>query len=140
MTSLDLLPFHPDHLRAFDPAERNGRAKQAAIAALAHRQLSAFTARTDDGVVLGCGGLVPLYAHRLYAWTSVSRAAPAMPLVRLIREYLDLQDALRIETVVDVDDGLCHKWVQLLGFKPEGPPLRYYNSDKTDAQMYVRCR
>lgn len=137
MTSPDFIDFKLEHLWQFEPSERNGRAKQQQFGHLLAQHSAAFTAVDADGVI-GCGGLLPIYPHRALAWTSVSRRASAIFFVRFLREYLDRQTIRRIETVVDVDDKLCHKWVALLGFVPEGPPLQYYNADGSAAQMYVR--
>ena len=137
MTSPDFIDFKLEHLWQFEPSERNGRAKQHQFGHLLAQHSAAFTAVDADGVV-GCGGLLPIYPHRALAWTSVSRRASAIFFVRFLREYLDRQTIRRVETVVDVDDKLCHKWVALLGFVPEGPPLQYYNADGSAAQMYVR--
>ena len=137
MTSLDFIDFKLEHLWQFEPAERNGRAKQQQFGHLLAQHSAAFTAVDAEGVV-GCGGLVPIYPHRALAWTSVSSRASAIYLVRFLKEYLDQQTIARIETVVDEEDKLCHKWVQLLGFAPEGPPMRHYNADGSAAQVYVR--
>ena len=137
MTSLDFIDFKLEHLWQFDPAERNGRAKQQQFGHLLAQHSAAFTA-VDAGGVVGCGGLVPIYPHRALAWTSVSSRASAIYLVRFLKGYLDQQTIARIETVVDEEDKLCHKWVQLLGFAPEGPPMRHYNADGSAAQVYVR--
>lgn len=139
MTSPDFIEFKLEHLWQFEPSERNGRAKQQQFGHLLAQHSAAFTAVDAEGVI-GCGGLLPIYPHRALAWTSVSRRASAIFFVRFLREYLDRQTVRRVETVVDVDDKLCHKWVTLLGFVPEGPPLQYYNADGSDAQMYVRYR
>jgi len=137
MTSPDFIEFKLEHLWQFEPSERNGRAKQHQFGHLLAQHSAAFTAVDAEGVI-GCGGLLPIYPHRALDWTSVSRRANAIFFVRFLREYLDRQNIRRIETVVDVDDKLCHKWVALLGFVPEGPPLQYYNADGSAAQMYVR--
>jgi len=139
MTSPDFIEFKLEHLWQFEPSERNGRAKQQQFGHLLAQHSAAFTAVDAEGVI-GCGGLLPIYPHRALAWTSVSRRASAIFFVRFLREYLDRQTIRRIETVVDVDDKLCHKWVALLGFVPEGSPLQYYNADGSAAQMYVRYR
>lgn len=139
MTSPDFIDFKLEHLWAFEPAERNGRAKQQQFGHLLAQHSAAFTAVDAEGVI-GCGGLVPVYPHRALAWTSVSRRASAVFFVRFLREYLDQQAIARIETVVDAEDDLCHKWVRLLGFSPEGPPMRHYNADGSAAQIYVRYR
>lgn len=134
---IEFVPFKVEHLWEFEPAERNGREKQEALAQTAEGHQFAFTALRGSEV-LGCGGLYPIHENRLIAWTSVSKKAPAATAVRLLRKYLDGQDAKRIETTVDIDDNLCHKWVRVLGFEPEGPPMKYFNRDGTAAQLYVR--
>jgi hypothetical protein len=139
MTFPEFIDFRLEHLDQFEPAERNGRAKQKQFGPLVAAHSSAFTAIDSDGV-LGCGGLVPIYPHRALAWTSVSHRASAPFFVRFLIDYLDRQAIKRIETTVDTDDRLCHKWVRLLGFEPEGPPMKFFNADGSSAQMYVRYR
>lgn len=135
---IDIRPFKVEDLREFEPAERNGRAKQEAMAPMLEQAACSFTAYDDFGVI-GCGGLIPIHEDRLLAWTSVSNNPRSIiHAVRLLREYLGKQTARRIETVVDVDDEVCHKWVKALGFSPEGPPMLYFNRDGSAAQLYVR--
>ena len=95
MTSLDFIDFKLEHLWQFDPAERNGRAKQQQFGHLLAQHSAAFNA-VDAGGVVGCGGLVPIYPHRALAWTSVSSRASAIYLVRFLKEYLDQQTIARI--------------------------------------------
>lgn len=133
---MELVDFHPDHLDHLDPLERNGRDKLAQFRQYAERY-SAFTLLTDGGPV-ACGGLVPVHGHRAVAWSILTPSTPVVAAARLAQRYLDLQDMFRIETVVDCEDEASQKWLHLIGFERETPPLVGYSADGSSAFMYVR--
>ncbi|MGB0972635.1 MAG: hypothetical protein ACPGVG_17010 [Mycobacterium sp.] len=133
---MDLVDFHPDHLRGLDPLERNGVAKLQGIARTTEGQ-SAFTL-LHAGRPTACGGLIPIHQGRAFAWSVITLDTPLVPAARLARRYLDLQDMLRIETVVDCEDEPSQRWLKFIGFERETPPLVGYNADGGSAFMYVR--
>jgi len=131
------IPFHPDHFREFEPAERNGREKQARVASWIGEIGASFTG-LYEGRIVGCGGIIPVHEYRAVCWTSVSAEVPVARALRVLRAYLDLQTIPRLETPVDEDDAPCHRWVRALGFRPEGPVQPFFNADGSSAQVYVR--
>jgi len=136
---MELIDFDPAHLKELVLLERNAEAKfegMGEILAL----YGGFTMRIS-GQPVACGGLIRVYPHRLIAWSAITDKMPVLPAVRLARKFLDKQDALRIETVVDCEDPTSQRWVEALGFRREtDTPLRAWNHDGSDAYMYVRLK
>lgn len=132
---MDLVDFRPEHLDHLDPLERNGADKLAQFRQYAEHY-SAFTLVGREPVA--CGGLVPIHAGRALAWSILTPGTPIVVAARLARRYLDLQDMFRIETVVDCEDEASQKWLRLIGFERETPPLAGYNADGSSAFVYVR--
>lgn len=135
---MELVDFHPDHLDHLDPLERNGRDKFRGMGDTLKAHAS-FTL-VHEGHPVACGGLIPVFSHRLVAWSAITEDMPVIPAVRLARDYLDKQTATRIETVVDCEDLRSQKWVEALGFERETGQLAEYNHDRSCAYMYARIR
>lgn len=133
-----LQDFDVSHLDGLQALERNWRQKVSNVVALAQHGYAASMVVNDH--VVACGGLVPVHADRLIAWSLVTADMPLVAGVRLFRAFLDEQDALRIETTVDCEDGRSQRWLRMLGFVRETPPLRGFNRDGSAAYLYVRLR
>ena len=135
---MELVDFDPAHLEELVLLERNAAAKFEGMGEVLAQHAS-FTMKYD-GRPVACGGLIYVYPHRLLAWSAITDMMPVLPAVRLARKFLDKQDALRIETVVDCEDPVSQRWVEMLGFRRETARLRAWNHDGSDAYMYVRFR
>jgi len=134
-----LVEFDSAHLNDVDPLERNGRAKLEEFRKYA-AQFSGFSLLDGDKAV-GCGGLIPIHQHRAMSWSILSDSAPKVSSARLVREFLDLQDIFRIETVVDCADEVSQRWLRFLGFERETPPLEGYSATGAAVYYYARfCR
>lgn len=92
----------------------------------------------EDDIPVAAGGLIYVHDYRALAWAFVAPTAPALPLLRLARNHLDGQGFARIDAMVAEGYEQGHRWVRLMGFHAEGPPMRYYLPNGGTAQMYVR--
>lgn len=95
----------------------------------------------EDGVVLGCGGLVECWENRAQAWTLISE-----PLLerfrtahRMVRAKLAEAPWRRIEMDVDTEHKAAIAWAEHLGFVAEGV-RRKYTVDGRDMILFARVR
>lgn len=92
-----------------------------------------------DGLPICCGGLVPIWPGRAYAWSVLDReAGPHMRrLTTAIRSLLDGTPWRRIEMAVDAEFEAGLRWARLLGFVPECLARSYLPTGR-DAWVFVR--
>lgn len=95
----------------------------------------------DDGLVIGCGGIIPFWQGRGEAWTLLSNAAgPRMLTVtRIVRRVLNGVDFDRVQMTTDVGFPEAERWAQMLGFEYEGT-MRSYFPDGRSAKLWARVR
>jgi len=139
---LRIVPFRAAHLGAIQP-----QPAQAFVApylgAAAGRALEgpglAFTG-IAGGTVVGAAGLVPVWPGRAIAWAVLSAMPPALFLAttRAVDRFLADQRIGRIEAYVKSDFAAGHRWARLLGFAREGGPLRRFDPDGHDYDIYAR--
>jgi hypothetical protein len=137
-------PFRPEHLETLilQPQQERARAFLANPdygKALANGL--AYAAIDDDGTVLCCAGLLPMWEGRAEAWAlmggNLKRHFLAIHHAAL--RFLSVAEFRRIEAVVDAQFCTGHKWLERLGFKPEG--LREaYTPDGRDCIGYAKVR
>jgi len=97
----------------------------------------------DDGVVLGCAGIIPLWPGRALAWSYISVHATGSKFVavhRAVQNRLDNCYIKRIEMTVDCDFEAGHRWAELLGFAMEAPRMEAYRPDGGACALYARVR
>jgi hypothetical protein len=107
---------------------------------LALEQLSlAFTGIIGDEVV-GCGGLAKQWEGRYIAWAFLAADLKQyfVPIHRAMKSMLDMQNHRRVEAYADVNFAEANRWLELLGFIKEGPPMKSFLPDGQDANMWVR--
>jgi RimJ/RimL family protein N-acetyltransferase len=99
-----------------------------------------FTA-INNGRVLGCAGLVKQWENRAIAWALLSGnvGKDFIKVHRAVARFLDLCEFRRVEAFVDVNFVQGHRWIEMLGFSPEGY-MRQFNPDGGDAMMYARLK
>lgn len=99
---------------------------------------TSFTALDGDRV-LCCAGIIPIWEGRAEAW--------ALMAADLRREFIYIHHAAkrflnscgfrRVEAAVDSQFCAAVEWIEMLGFKYEGP-LRGYTPDGRDCIRYAR--
>jgi hypothetical protein len=101
----------------------------------------AFTAMQDNGVPLGCAGVVHMWQGRGMAWAYLSKYAAEEKFIlvhRAVRRFLSACYLQRIEMTVDCDFEPGHRWAKMLGFKMEAERMRAYRPDGGDCALYAR--
>jgi RimJ/RimL family protein N-acetyltransferase len=101
----------------------------------------AWTAISDDGAVLCCGGIIPIWDNRAEAWSLIAGSAGRsfVGIVRAMRQKLENHPARRIEITVDSDFEQGHRMACVLGFEFEGT-MRGYLPSGRDCDLYARVR
>lgn len=92
-----------------------------------------------NGLPICCGGLIPIWAGRAYAWALLDiDAGPHMlALTRGIRSLFDATEWRRIEMAVDSEFEAGARWARLLGFHLEHRASKYLPNGN-DADIFVR--
>lgn len=95
----------------------------------------------DDGEVLACGGLVPVWNGRFNAWLIVSKNAGRRmtTFYRSIESIMGDLEYRRIEAFVDVGFDAGIRLVKMLGFELESYK-RAYRPDGADMLEFVRIK
>jgi len=138
-SALIVTPLIPAHIRSIVP--------QLAQRGKINRDLSTYatpgaswTVWADTEIIF-CGGILPLWPGRGYAWSILTERAGLhfIGLHRVVRHYLNESSLKRIEATVDADFLAGHRWIRALGFEFEGV-LRAYNPNGSDSVLYARIR
>jgi hypothetical protein len=94
----------------------------------------------DNGVVVGCAGIIEIWPGRATAWALLSPDLnrKMIKVHRSVERFLGMCGVRRIETSVDAgfEDG--HRWIEMLGFKLEAPVMSAYRPDGGDCSLYAR--
>lgn len=140
---MGIVPFEPAHLRTLvlqDAQAWMAPMLQQDYGESLKRGGPAFTA-VDDGVVIGCAGVVRMWENRAHAWALLGRDSGRhfVAIYRGIRRFLDMHDARRIEATVDARFDAGHRLMAMLGFEREGL-MRAYLPDGRDVVLYGRVR
>ena len=92
--------------------------------------------------VLGCGGVVPYWAGRAEAWVVFGQNAKhkMVQLRRCVIRFFDMCEHSRIESVIDLNSPVAHRWIKSLGFTVEAPLMKNYWGLNKDAVLYARIR
>lgn len=132
-----VVPFEPDHLRRLDPREMEARLFAAipsdldAYARAMDQPGLSFTGLADDGTVIGCAGVRPLWRGVGQAWALLSVHAPHAFKAVHRAALAGLADAFatggfhRVQISVAVDFPAGLRWAGRLGFEVEGRMRRY---------------
>lgn len=140
---MHIIPFKPEHLETlslqpaqmvfsqyFDPAY--GPALVAGG--------PCFTG-VHEGAIVGCSGVVKQWDNRAVAWALLSdHSGKHFPRIhKAVKRFLDTVDFKRVEAFVDYDFDQGHRWIRMLGFKPEGV-MRCFTPEGKDAVLYARIK
>ena len=124
------------HLRLLRP--QDAQAHEATDEALSAPVGQGWTA-VVDGLPICCGGIVPVWPGRAYAWALLDRdAGPHMlALTRGIRSLLAGAGWRRLEMAVDAEFLPGKRWAEMLGFRAEALAPKYLPNGH-DAWVFVR--
>jgi ribosomal protein S18 acetylase RimI-like enzyme len=111
------------------------------MAAALENETWSFTAMQDNGVPLGCAGVLNMWQGRGIAWAYLSKYAAEEKFLQVHRAVLRFLDAFylqRIEMTVDCEFEQGHRWAKMLGFTMEAERMRAYRPDGGDVALYAR--
>lgn len=91
-----------------------------------------------DGVPLISAGVSQQWDGRSFVWAVLSdKTGPHMlAITRLVKEFLDTRNEVRLEMQVKTDFAAAHRWAKMLGFQREGTMRKY--CDGEDFDLYAR--
>lgn len=136
-------PFRPEHLERLMLQPRQERARhlfenpgygQCLANGLAY-------AAVEGDTVLACAGLLPMWEGRAEAWALMGSDLKRnfVAIHHAAQRFLSIADFRRIEAVVDAEFCNGKKWMERLGFQPEGL-MRAYTPDGRDCIRYAKVR
>ena len=96
----------------------------------------------NNGVTLGCGGILHKWGSVALCWTWISEMGPKN-FIRFHREAVEcVETALehydRLELYVKAGFTEGHRWAKILGFQLEVPNMKKALQDGSDAALFVR--
>lgn len=95
-----------------------------------------------DGVVVGCGGFISMWANRVQIWSLLARDIGPRGMLQVhhaVKRGLAMRTERRIEAMCDPGFKNAQRWLQALGFEREGL-MRKYTEDGHDCYLYARVR
>lgn len=144
MTEPRIIPFRAEHLVAFQNRDTPVR-EELMLAIQKERGGPAYTGVAGE-VILGCAGVIILWSGVGAAWMVLSDTAALYRiwLTRTVRRAMaDVMRAYglhRLEALVIADSERNQKWIEALGFRPEGGTAHAYTQDRQDAVRYELVR
>jgi hypothetical protein len=140
---MKVVPFDPDHIQQImvQPWQQKFFSYFDESYATVLQQAGPSFSGIKDGRVLGCAGLVKQWENRAVAWSLLAGdvGSDFIRVHRAVDRFLELSDFNRIEAFVDANFEQGHRWIQMLGFEPEGY-MKQFNPDGGDALMYARLK
>lgn len=136
-------PFRPDHLERLLLQPRQDHVRHLFENPDYGKYLAnglAYAAVEGD-TVLACAGLLPMWEGRAEAWALMGADLKRdfIAVHHAVRRFLSIADFRRIEAVVDAEFCNGKKWMERLGFRPEGL-MRAYTPDGRDCIRYAKVR
>lgn len=145
-----LVPFEPWHLERMEARSIERRlfddvADLATYAQAMVRPNLSFTGLDDDGTVVGCAGVMPLWPGVGQAWALLSVHAPHSFKAVHRAVLAGLSNAfdgggfhrVQISVASDFPEGM--RWAQHLGFRLEGL-MRGYGPDGSDHFLFAKVK
>jgi hypothetical protein len=143
-----VVPFEPEHLARLEGREVERRlftliADRDAYARAMVRPGLSFTGLGDDGAVIGCAGVMPLWSGVGQAWALLSVRAPGAFKAVHRAVCLGLDNAFssggfhRVQISVAADFPGARRWAEHLGFVCEGL-MRGYGPLNDDHFLFAK--
>lgn len=137
------VPFKAEHLMELlkEPTNDGIRADFTLEGAKTLENHETFTGMLDGRPVI-CGGTVPFWKGRAYAWTVFSGSTKSnfLPVFRAIKQHLNSLPYTRIEMCVPFNFKEGHRRATALGFSVECSCAKKFLPSGEDATLYVMVR
>lgn len=93
----------------------------------------------EKGDIMAIAGFVPIWEGRALVWAMLSQDAGKhfIKIHKAVKKALVECPFRRVEATVDIGFKAGHRWMKMLGFKPEGY-MRAYTPDGKDQMLYAR--
>lgn len=142
--AFEIRPFQPEHLSALTVLPFHQKTLDVVCSSENIRNLpkdSSFSGFWQDRLVI-CLGLIPIWPGRATTWAflDIDISGPGMlATTRWVINYLNTMQSeyQRIEGTVDLEFKQGHRWLIMLGFRPEGVMESYDLFGRTHL-MYAR--
>jgi hypothetical protein len=136
--------FRPDHLETLILQPQQERARRFLGTPGYGKALAngmAYAAIDDDGTVLCCAGLLPLWEGRAEAWALMGTDLKRnfLCIHHAVVRFLNMVEFRRIEAAVDAEFCTGRKWLERLGFLQEGY-MKAYTPDGRDCIRFAKVR
>ncbi|MFZ1975799.1 MAG: hypothetical protein WAU89_23355 [Candidatus Acidiferrales bacterium] len=146
---MKIVPFQPEHIERL--RERGLQSEQARYEPILENPDygvglknggDAFSAIDSHGEIVACAGVLKQWANRGVAWSIVARnlGAEFYGVHMAVRRFLVECPINRIEAYVDCQFKEGHRWMELLGFKPECWVMRSFAPDGRDCSLYAMVK
>ena len=141
---MDIIPYRAEHLRSLQlqdaQIELSKLISYEQQKALKNEHAYTFV---DDGEILLCAGVMPLWEKRAIIWSYFSRNAgrKMRAIIRATVLILDEMPFDRIESAVEENFSQGHRFNKLIGFNLETPePMQKYFPTGSAAFLYSRVK
>jgi hypothetical protein len=140
-----IVPYKPEHLQRMSLQEAQAYLSAWVTPDMAKALgdgLVACSALEGDDV-LGCAGIIPIWAGRAVAWAYLAPdiGTRFVQIHRAVKKVIEGCYVQRLEATADADFPAANRWLRMLGFQLETPePMRAYTPAGTDCFLYARVR
>jgi hypothetical protein len=141
---MEIRAYHPSHLEGIKV--RDFEARELALLTGYCAQLSnlpdVYTLLVD-GTVVAIGGIQMQWPGMAEGFLMTTPLVEKYPIAfqkavtRIIHVFQKRRKLLRLQVVVHIDHAVSHRWIQRLGFGPEGL-MQKYGPDGNDYVLYAR--
>lgn len=137
-----LRPFQPSDLDNIDTQEEQAFEGQYFAPDMVAAACAYGFTLEHEGIIIGCGGIVPLWQGRSVAWTLLSVHVKRHMVVatKYARAALESCGVARVEMYVKKDFPQGHRWARMLGFDLEAETMRAFYPDGSDFSLYARTK
>ncbi len=131
MSTPRIIPFKPEHLAIIRARDATVVSADYISLGRAYEDLGPAFSGECDGEILGSAGIAMFWKGVGEAWVWVPDEVTARPVFfhrsvkQMLEEIKRAKKLVRIQTTVKLHDVAANRWIQRLGFKPEGKMPRY---------------
>lgn len=142
---IEIVKFNKDHIKLINiqPSQKQFLEDMTAAEKL-YMEASEFAfSAIENGVVIGCAGIVELWPGRGHAWSLLgdNLGSKFVAIHRAVSRAIKLAGYRRVEMDIDANDPAAIKWAELLGFYNETPGgMVNYSDDGRIYMKYVRVK
>ncbi len=141
---MKFVSYHPDHFIEIAPVVKDMKMSKDDFTALAHMHANhpATTALDDNGKVIACFGITPMWRGVVFIWSALGPDTAEKYGMTLYRGTVSFINELlkryhRIQCEVISTNKTSVRFIKRFGFKREGC-MKKYTPDGQDCYLYAR--